>query len=241
MSSIPDTGPGLSGFLGHYLWSIYAYFPSSGQWDWVLFFLALGIVVHFAFLPYQWNVVKDDMKRLWEKKIEQPSQGIFSMFWALLWLLFFVWFFHTQAGHTFLAGRSLFFISELTRVNFWLLVGSALSIFVEFGVLMAIHDKINAQNKALGLTKPQAYRQRNLRNLYAGGGIFLKIEKEEVIVDPSHGTVIMEMFVFWFAHLLFPIWSVASLVLLHAFLISAILADGCRMLFVYIQHKQTFG
>jgi hypothetical protein len=36
-------------------------------------------------------------------------------------------------------------------------------------------------------------------------------------------------------------WSVASLVLMQCFLAAALLMEAARMVFVHIQHRQTFG
>ncbi len=242
MSSIPDTGPELSGFLGRYLWYIYIYFPSQGHWDWVLLYLALGILVHFTFLPSLWRTVKADINLLQVGKSKIENQSIATGLWALAWLLFFVWFFSTRAGQTFLTGRSFFSIGLLARSNTWLLIASALLTTVEIVVMANTEGKIYERNRDMRLTKPQAYHQRNWQNLYAGGGVFMKFDNQErAVVNMPTGIVTIEVALFWLAHLLFPIWSVAALVLLHTFIISAFLADGCRMLFVYIQHKKTFG
>jgi len=91
MQLIPDTGPGLSGFLAHGLWLVYQYFPLAGAWDWLLLFLLLGLGAHFVFLPYLWRSVKFDMLRLQQGRTDGVGvQGMLSGIWGTVCLLFFI-------------------------------------------------------------------------------------------------------------------------------------------------------
>jgi hypothetical protein len=88
---------------------------------------------------------------------------------------------------------------------------------------------------------PELSPQRSLQNLYAGGGIFLRLDRhQKFVVNVSPGVFSFELRWFWLIHLFVVFWSAATLILMHSFLLSAILMDGCRVLFVYIQHKRAF-
>src|SRR4051794_13872135 len=90
MQNIPDTGPGVSGFLAAGLWRAYAHFPWSGQHDWLLLFLGVGLAVHLLFLPHLWTSIQHDMDRLRESRTDETmeNQGMPLSLWAIACLTF---------------------------------------------------------------------------------------------------------------------------------------------------------
>ncbi|MGE0129077.1 MAG: hypothetical protein AB7U82_13445 [Blastocatellales bacterium] len=243
MTAIPDTGPGLSGFLAHYLWIVYQHFPFEGTWDWLVLFLLLGGVVHFAFLPYVWGWVESDMIYLQKEQATNggPNQGIPGAMCAFSSMLFFSWFFGTAAGRTFLDGRSFFGDAALTDVDrrvYWI---SLVVVVALIGLQVTIQNGIDQRNRNTRATRSRPYISRNPGNLYAGGGIFVKEAEGKLEIEIVSSITNIESTCFLLAHLVYWYWSNTSLALMHCFLLSAILTDCARMLFVYILHKRTFG
>jgi len=252
MMAIPDTGPGLSGFLAHYLWLVYAHFPSTGRWDWLLLFLALGAAVHSATLHYLWKAVEANMAALREGKTGYVPRG---SYWALLFCVaslgFFLWFFDTPAGRTFLDRRQLFGImlktdtrglSDFSPILNLFVVGAGLSI-VSFFLWLDWEERA----KATGATKTQSFPTRDFFSLYDGGGVFVcfktpSLELQYRVPFPFlHFAGGLEI-TFW---LIFVVarqdWQATPLILLDCFLFFALITEIFRILFVYILHKRTFG
>ena len=119
MQPIPETGGGFSGFVAYWLWHLYQYFPSSGNWDWLLLFLLLGILVRLLYLPLLWKTVKSDMDCLKTGKMESSYASFGAMLWDIGCAFFLIWLFHTTAGQTFLGGRCGS-PDTVARVLFWL-------------------------------------------------------------------------------------------------------------------------
>ena len=107
MQPIPDTGPGVSGFLAYLLWHVYRHFPFPGTWDWLLLIIALAALTRILFLPYLWRVARVDVARARMGATRMLRGWAWQLLWDLNWLAILVWFFATPAGATFWAGREL--------------------------------------------------------------------------------------------------------------------------------------
>jgi hypothetical protein len=236
MQTIPDTGGGLSGFLGHHLWQVYVYFPSTGHLDWFLLILSLALMLNALFLPYLWGNVKTDMLRLRGKVESSSNQGIVASLWGLGWCSFLVWFFHTDAGKTFLEDR-LFFSTPVSSHGAGLWWGLFIGLFVTVIFTITLEGRIDDYNKSISSQRSVPYLERGLVRLYAGGGAFVSNGKTE----PVMGIFLLELIWFWAMHLFYWYWSVASCTAMLCFLLSAVVLEIFRMTFVYIHHSRAFG
>lgn len=241
MQAIPNTGGGISGFLAHLLWQAYAYFPSAGRYDWVLLMLLLALFVHALYLPSVWRDVAANMARLRDARLRPLPPYIWSILFAHLNLFVLLWFFHTPAGKTFLEGRiagpagpALCVSRALYFVCLAIAVGSVAGLIQ----LQRTLGPAPAQG-------PSTYvcSDRSLRSLLRGGGAFV-VMLDGRLVTFWAGEVIMTAFpasVVAYSLFLYWYWSVASLTLMLCFLFGQAAMEFCRMSFVYIHHKRTFG
>jgi len=242
---IPETGGGLSGFIAHYLWHVYRHFPSSGRGDWLLLFLLLATLVHVLFLPYLWKAVQADMAILRDERVTE--QGSLQVVWLALWdgamMFFLLWFFHTEAGQTFLESRAFGPFGELSEGSaglYWLaLVSTGAAMGVIQGV---VHDRIDERNKATGTTVPKPYTRLGVLDAYAGGGVFVALnDKKQAVIEDMVSVISAELAAVIVSLLCYWYWSAASVTLMMCFVAAGVLAEVARMLFVYIQHQRTFG
>jgi hypothetical protein len=235
---VPPTGPGLTGFVAHLLWQVYRYFPSPGGADWVLLFVLIAVASHLVFLPYLWRCVKRDMVAFKEgtRANRNDFWELASGFWGAGWMLLWVWFFSGTAGQSFLAGRRLAGIpaGESHAGFFWASLVIVGVLTVTGSVLVAVAPRPWARGS-------YAYQTRCFRALYAGGGV---IVDETGIAPGARVPPGALVFLAAPALLLYP-WSwnrpVAVLVLVQCFVGAAVLMDGARVAFVYLQHRRVFG
>ena len=126
MQEIPDTGGGLSGFIAWLLWQVYQYFPSQGRWDWLVLFVFLAVVTRSLALPSSWKLAQwlTSQGRVPDERI--PAVYLHNLFAQTGVMFLFVWFFSTDAGHTFLAGRTWFGNVSLLQASQSLWISGAL-------------------------------------------------------------------------------------------------------------------
>ena len=236
MSEIPEMGGGLSGFLASGLWRVYGFFPGEGTWDWLLLFVLLGLVTQALFLPYLWRAVNADMTMLDSSGgDDQSNQSVWASMWDIAWMFFYIWFFRSESGRTLLEGRTWVGSGEsIPRSVYWI---SFAVFFACAGLVSAIGFKVDERNKAMGVSRSRQYPSRGFLSLYGGGGVHFvdgKMEECVTVLQAAATVRIVALVCYWY-------WSPASVSLMYCFLLGAILADGFRMLFVYIAHKRTFG
>ena len=274
MAVIPDTGGGLSGFIAHGLWKLYQYFPSSGRWDWLLLVFLLAVLVRVLYLPLLWKSVKADMDLLREGGACVSRASWLTWIWDVGSAFFLVWFFHTAAGRTFLAGRS-FGPDVVAAGLFWLSWGWNACVG---GGAMELAKLLDARDKAIGLSCSAPYADRGLLSLFGGGGVFFNPAEEgkkgklddnappvgiksaffflvyvlRALFNPAEEgekgpfgenmpPVGMESAFFVLAHMFYWYWSVVSVTIFSAFILSGVLTEIVRMVFVYILHRRVFG
>lgn len=246
MQAIPDTGPGLSGFLAHLLWQVYAWFPSAGRYDWALLLLAIGPAICGLYVPWMWKAIGADMRTL-KDGVMRDLRFAHAMLLAGATLYVLLWFFHTSAGKTFLGGRAAWWIeapTDVSRSFYFLVLGVVVATGVAAGVCSAAVERRyrSLASAAMVLTRPAPYPDRSLLSLYGHGGVFLLRNEREgktLNVNPSALNAasvlnLIPLLFYWY-------WSVASLVLMLGFLLGALASEAVRMLFVYVHHKRTFG
>lgn len=246
MRPIPDTGSGLSGFLAHGRWQVYAHFPSPGGRDWLLLFLTLSTLVHVVFLPYLWRHVSRDMVRLREGKEGFPAGTMWIMYWGIFWLCYFLWFFQTLAGRTFLEKRDLGWIPGLTRTPLtkpylMLQLYAVLPLVVLFVSFACLESRLIRRDRVAGITRSRPAARRDLVSLYAGGGTFVHWVEGVPRVSLARCAFSKATLMVILCHVFYWFWSSASLVLMYCFLLAAAVSEMFRILFVYILHKRTFG
>ena len=210
--SIPDTGGGISGFVAHGLWHIYRHFPSSGQYDYLLLFVFLMVLARVLFLPYVVKALNRDIAGVSKDDSKAGIDDVtISMIWDTvdIWLL--VWFFYTDAGKTFLVGRT-FFGQELTEPGlfgdslfcwFWV---TALPCGV--GVVVEVFPSKRKTPKA----NPRWF-------LY---------------VDAGLGSFALIAMMILAAHILYWYWSRATILLFWSYFVAVVLTEGIRVTAVYI-------
>ncbi len=105
-------------------------------------------------------------------------------------------------------------------------------------ILATLVDK---RNKTAGKRRSQPYPQRNFLSLYVGGGVFF-IEGSEgspKIVE-TQGIIVAEVSFGYIGFVLLGIFwidiSAAFFILANSFILAAVLAEGLRILFIYILH-----
>ena len=238
MAVVPDTGGGLSGFIAHGLWKLYQYFPSSGRWDWLLLVFLLAVLVRILYLPLLWKSVKADMDLLRQGKAGASKASMLTVIWDVGSAFFLVWFFHTAAGRTFLARRSLGPDVVATGLFWFSLVWSGAAVMG----CDRMNSLLNQRNKAIAPSCSAPYADRGLLSLFGGGGVFYTPgeEGEEGVVNNAPMVGIESRF-FFLAHVFYWYWSIASVTIFSAFILSGVLTEIVRMVFVYILHKQVFG
>lgn len=135
MISIPDTGPGLSGFIANALWHIYRYFPSQGHWDWLILIVGLDITWRILYIPFMVKLFDID-----EEEISIAICGIWNF--AYLWLS--IWFFNTIAGKTFLVQRHLY-SWDILNASLGLQIGTGCFILTILLLIWYIMQKLRAK------------------------------------------------------------------------------------------------
>ena len=236
---IPKTGGGLSGFIAYGLWQVYQFFPFEGTWDWLLLVFVLAVASHVVFLPHLWKVIQSDMKSLSEHKPEGLGQTAFPSLWEQFCMWMLVWFFHSEAGRTLLAGRSWTsnrLPSETAGGLFWVsLALHFLLVLSLVGLVAAVEEK----RKSCYMHGTGPFSDRGFLSLFAGGGVAIEKGKSEV---EALGTPLqVETSLIFLAHLFYWYWSIASLTIMLCFTLAAVLNEAVRMWFVYVLHKRTFG
>lgn len=240
MGADDGLGAGLAGFLAQQIWAIYRHFPFQGYWDWLVLFLLIALGTHLSFLPYLWRCVDADMKvmqgRESGKKDAIPVQGMLPGLWGGGWMYFFLWFFYTMEGRTFLSGRTLFPGTVLNAPS----AGhhqlfSGLGLFVLVAVLIAITQIGGLKRRKLGQQRrTEPFSDRGFLSLWLGGGTFADDDDGVSSSSTVSFPVLLAYVLYWY-------WSDASLALMLCFVFAAMVADGCRMLFVYVLHSRYFG
>ena len=243
----PGVGGGLSGFLARGLWMLYQRFPSEGEADWLILFIALALLTYVLYAPYMWRSVKKDMVVLEEGLVSEKSasrQGIALIRMASLSLCFLLWFFHTDAGSAFLQGRYDVFGNHLPQLDGSFVTWSFSAALLLEVVLIAIALKVDSCIEPPPGRQTRPFPDRRLSYLFAGGGIFaVKPERGIERTDISIGLIapIILAFVIAFLCIIYKKWSAASIWLMWCFMLVSLLVDVCRMVFVFILHKRTFG
>ena len=243
----PETGGGLSGFLARGLWMLYQRVPSEGEADWLILFIALALITYVLHMPHLWRSVKKDMNVLAEGLVVDESQSmkrIWVNLMAFLSLFFLLWFFHTDAGSAFLEGRHDVFGNQLTGSKGGFVSGSFLAALLLTVVLPATALKVVdfIESRPPGpQTRP--FSDRRLSHLFAGGGDFVYKVGQSEKTDDRMGMIapIALAFVIALLCLIYKKWSAASIWLMWCFMLVSLLEDVCRMVFVFILHKRTFG
>ena len=244
MQPIPDTGGGLSGFLAHGLWHVYRFFPFEGTWDWLLLCFLLTAAIRLLFLPRLWSLVRTDMQTLAAGASCHKGEAL-ALGWSLFDLAsmwFLVWLFHTRGGRTFLDGRTWFLSAsptEVDRLTFWT------SLIVQSGIAVTgwrLYGLVVSGMQAFRVARSTPYPDRSLFSLYSGGGAF-KFSPPVENAGPSTGgpNLAFAATVICLAHVFYWYWSVASLVIMLCFVITGVLSELVRMVFVYVHHKRMFG
>jgi hypothetical protein len=227
-------GSGLAGFVAHLLWKLYPHFPMKGSWDWLLLFLLLAVVSQLSFVQYLWRCVESDMKTLRDRKPaaeSMPNQGIMpGLVWAGGWMYFFVWFFQTPEGQTFLIHRTVQGGAALTDNNGHHQVFGGLAVL---GLIMLLALTQEFYGRKAKVTVP--FRDRGFWSLWQGGGTFAGKD------DAGDGVTYFLGLPILLTHILYWYWSDSSLTLMYCFLLAALMADALRMSFVYVLHKRYFG
>ncbi len=244
MATIPETGPGVSGFLAAILWRIYPLFPSSGREDWLLLFLGVALAAHLLFLPHLWESVRADMAYLKDGRaaVGGGKQGTVAALGAVACLAFALCFFSTEAGRTFLQGRHLLRAVEATDAAWWLpWTVSVILLVGAWTTLSVLERKIDSRNRAMAAVSPYPYQRRTGADLYAGGGIFVNLKQGKPTIQHVMSATWFELLAGIVAHLFCLAGPIACLVLIQCFVLSAAVMDGIRMLFVAVNHKATFG
>jgi hypothetical protein len=244
MSAPAVRGTGLSGFLAHALQPLYDHFPFRDQFDWLVLFLLVGAVTYLLFLPYLWKSIQADMACLRASHDHVPNQGLVAGIWGFGCLAAMLWFFHTEAGRTaFLGRRELPLIGPLVETSRELYWFSLVFVVLVLGLLAYLDGEASERNHALRLQRSRPARKRDFLSLYGGGGTYISLVGGVPAVQSTFtsSVVLWQALAILAAHLLYWYWSAASLLLMHCFLLMAVLGDGVRVGFVYVLHRRTFG
>ncbi len=112
MQTIPDTGGGVAGFLTHWLWQVYRYFPFAGTWDWLVLVILLAVAIRFLHLPLLWKGVGEDIGDFDGRSHRRRGQAFYSEATRWIWsilsaglFVFFWWYFSTAAAGTLIEAR----------------------------------------------------------------------------------------------------------------------------------------
>ena len=220
--SIPDTGGGISGFVAHGLWHIYRHFPSSGRYDYLLLFVSLMVLARLAFLPYVLKVLKRDVARLRKGDSEKGTfHPLVGMFWDTVGIWWLVWFFYTDAGKTFLVGRT-FFGQELTEPGLF-----GVSLFCWFAVIVLMGVVIGVREAAWDKAAPNVKARSWPYHEAISGGICVSF-------------LLLAMMILA-AHLLYWYWSRATILLFWSFFVAVVLTETLRVTAIYILLGRAVG
>ena len=204
--SIPDTGGGISGFVAHGLWHIYRHFPSSGRYDYLLLFVFLMVVARVAFLPYMLNGMKRDIAKLRKPGGSVSDVGYSSISTICdtvgIWVL--VWFFGTDAGKTFLIGRTCFG-QELTEAG-----PVGISFLCWFCVLVLSGVALWVNQNVGGISKPNA-------------------ETRYYLYEEAISWFMLFTMMILAAHILYWYWSRATILLFWSYLVAVVLTVIIRI------------
>ncbi len=233
----------------------------------------LVVGIRLMHLPFLWRLVAADMQVLRHPEQLRPLRRTMLRLWwrvgsPILCLTFFMSFFSTTAGLTFLDGRSL---NELDTVGWGTRqssqmppLGTAFMTLPLSGLILgAIYGFLLGGLKS---PKPEIFRRRSLACLFLGGGLLPRKQwrlesqadgRTARMPTPLDSGLLLAYDGFWcffmtlvslatFAAL--PIRDGAShwyvmvwaLAVIHCVLTYS-LVEPIRMLFVYVLHKRTFG
>ena len=210
--SIPETGGGISGFVAHGLWYIYRHFPSSGQYDYLLLFVLLMVLARVAFVPYVLKTLKRDIARARKGTLKEGS-AVFHLLLSMLWdtvsISVLVWFFHTNAGKTFLVGRTCFG-QELTEPARGL---GGISLVSWFCVVLLAWGVLDIAETVWEKETPNP-----TVTLYIGGAALLGFVSGMILA----------------AHVLYWYWSRATILLFWSYFVAVVLTEIIRIIAVYI-------
>lgn len=244
MTEIPATGSDVSGFIAQGLWRLYQHFPSSGRYDWLILFTCLTFSIRLFLLSYLWKAVKMDMEILAHTTAGEEEKRIMllgSRFASVTFLGFWLWFFTTPSGEGLLTGRCMLGIDEITETYSANLEGFAILVIA---ALLATTMRLGFRmmDRAAGGSEKgsQPYPTRGFLNLYAGGGRF----RDESGSLPSFRTLFSPLvceLLIWISLLSYGHWPVPLVILVLSFVSGAVAVEGCRLLFVAVLHKRTFG
>ena len=220
--SIPETGGGISGFVAHGLWHIYRHFPSSGRYDYLLLFVFLMVLVRILFLPYVLKALNRDIAGVSKDDSKAGIDDVtISMIWDTvdIWLL--VWFFYTDAGKTFLVGRT-FFGQELTEPGLF-----GVSLFCWFAVIVLMGVVIGVREAAWDKAAPNVKARSWPYHEAISGGICVSF-------------LLLAMMILA-AHVLYWYWSRATILLFWSFFVAVVLTETLRVTAIYILLGRAVG
>jgi hypothetical protein len=240
MTEVPDTGPGLSGFLAHVLWIPFQYFPSSGRFDWLILFVLLAGGANLLFLPHLWRAVRADIVCL---QNGAPTTGPYQftvILWGLIWLFFLTWLFSTPAGETFLTGRAVPFAGPIAHLHDRLVPVVAVGCLAVMAVFGAASFFLFVRHRD-GTSTSRPFRRRTLLALYAGGGIYVGPSRQGLrplpVVPPAGYWALFILILCGFLGSRAP----AAIPLLGCFLLVGLGMEAVRCLFVFLWHRRAFG
>lgn len=244
IESIPDTAPGVFGFIARCLWYVYRFFPSTGSWDWLLLFILLVYWGQIQTLPYLWRTTRTDILALTEGRTRVCTIHEFLTFaWHVGWLVFLQLFFASPEGRTFLANRYPALVTETGSGLFW---GILLTSWTLAASLSAWRRKIEQEMPWENLHQSYLFDRPTLKSLHLGGGIFVP---DTHMIQEQWGRLglgVANSSVFWIEalliallHTIFWYWSRTAELLFLIFLLSSALQELMRMSFVLIHYKQT--
>ncbi len=112
MEPIPDTGGGISGFIAHWIWHVYRYFPFSPKWNAVLLVISVAAVARALYLPFLCKNLTVQMRFFASRDDSLSAESRCLAFSELLPSACFfsgiflpvVFFFTSSAGDTFFQG-----------------------------------------------------------------------------------------------------------------------------------------
>jgi len=244
MATFLGSNGGQSNVLADLLWRAYMHFPLSGSWDWVLLFVSLSVVMRLLLLPFLWQAVAADVKLLESRSTTAttlPRQAWVPAFWGLGSLGLFLWFFQTSASWVFLDRREFLGLSGLHSPDSRVFLFSIVAIISLLGAVTQIDDNILPGTYRVGFKATKPFAKRDLRCLQCGGGVFVRITGGKPVALSAPVTGFWESLGVALLHVCYWKWSIASVVLMHAFVLGSVVTEIFRLLFVYVLHKRTFG
>lgn len=238
MEPIPDPDESIADVVCHLLSYLYRYMPFEGTWDWLILLILLGVAVHVLSLPLRWRLVESDLTMLNGEALghRYPAQNLLAWVWELPCLFLLIWLFSTPAGGKLLAGRQPVNPMSFSAVLYWVVLSLAALVVAVLGRFCRGHDT-EIQTDASGILESTPHAERSTRALFTGGGVYCVIHRD------GHGSIVgaagvsaacvqavgtlVCLLCFWH-------WSVTALSLMLVFLVLSLVADGVRMLCLYV-------